>query len=167
MWARIRYLMALLEIASAGGIWTAIALSVPFHIFPLTLFSDRWFDAVWWLFISMMVSGISAEKYTYYRREKKIAHLSREDIANLYWLCMWGNIILLIIIFLLAFLDVYNRVGIVRWIIFFWLSVNVLIFLHISVAEAVHHYNKLQELKSQEALQEGTESGLADSHQPT
>ncbi|MEJ5250642.1 MAG: hypothetical protein HPY54_09390 [Chthonomonadetes bacterium] len=171
MRARLRYFRALLDVAAAGILWVAILFTVLFpsqieemRLIPRPLLHPVLASLSWIMYLVLANAWIIDEYHD--RQEDKIAYLSREGVIDLCSWLIYMNVFSFVLIFLLGILDLHEFV-IVRWIIFLWLSTNILSILHVLVAEAAHRYNKLQELKSQEALQAGTEDDLSAPGQPT
>lgn len=167
----LRYFAALVAVAMVGAAWIAVLFTVWFpsqiegiRVIPRD-FLHPTLGPLLWVACFWGIDGIAIGDY-YERQEDRIAYLSREDILALFTCFFYMNIGSFVLIPLIGTLDMQGSV-IVRWIIFLWLSANILSILHVSVAETAHRYNKLQESKSQQVLQAGTDGDFSASNQPT
>lgn len=143
MKAQLSYLDILLQIMAACWIWGFTMLNT---LFPVQIYLLGHYVDVRTTYLSSMLCGANAGAYTR-RREDRIGHLSRDDIENLFG---WGTIMMLVQILLCVPLDFSrpDELVVLRWIVVLLTLTNLLVWLHVLVADAVHRYNRIQEARN-------------------
>lgn len=100
------------------------------------------------------------------RQEERMGYLSNEEVGGLSFL---GLIIAVVQTLVALILDhsVEKDYITLRWIFVMLTFINLLILMHLGVAETAHlYYSRIQPAEAQEALHEGTQNGLSEQQKP-